>query len=258
MPNARATSADDYWQQSRRPFASLVFTLPLLALYELGVILYPRPTIRNGADAWLRQLLDWVGFGEYFLLPLLTVGILLAWHHTTGEPWRVRRETLWRMFLESAMYAFVLLIVAAAVLYMFQGRVFFFVPHPGHETAETPISIVASLDAIGPYISRVISYFGAGVYEELMFRVLLLPAVLVVIQTLTNKSDWSLAAAVVLTSLAFSAAHYIGPYGDELDGYSFVFRFVAGAIFALLFVRRGFGIVVGTHALYDIFAAAWR
>jgi membrane protease YdiL (CAAX protease family) len=59
--------------------------------------------------------------------------------------------------------------------------------------------------------------------------------------------------AVVLTSLLFSAAHYLGPQGDRLELFSFVFRFVAGGFFALLFVYRGFGIAAGTHALYDIF-----
>ena len=59
--------------------------------------------------------------------------------------------------------------------------------------------------------------------------------------------------AVVITSLLFSAAHYIGPQGDSWQLYSFVFRFLAGGFFAVLFVYRGFGIAAGTHALYDIF-----
>jgi hypothetical protein len=32
-----------------------------------------------------------------------------------------------------------------------------------------------------------------------------------------------------------------------------VFRFLAGALFAVVFVLRGFGIAAGAHALYDIY-----
>ena len=73
----------------------------------------------------------------------------------------------------------------------------------------------------------------------------------------------SLILAVVLTSLLFATAHYridmmIGSYhlvtslGDPFEWASFLFRFLAGAFFSLLFLYRGFGIAAGTHALYDI------
>jgi hypothetical protein len=32
------------------------------------------------------------------------------------------------------------------------------------------------------------------------------------------------------------------------------FRFAAGMLFCVVFLFRGFGIAVGTHALYDVFA----
>ena len=63
----------------------------------------------------------------------------------------------------------------------------------------------------------------------------------------------SVVIAVVVTSVLFSAAHYAGVHGETFDWFSFCFRFLAGAFFAVLFVFRGFGIAAGTHALYDIF-----
>ena len=57
---------------------------------------------------------------------------------------------------------------------------------------------------------------------------------------------------MLLTSLLFSAAHYRGPHGESFEAFSFWFRFTAGALFAVLFVCRGFGIAAGTHAMYDI------
>ncbi|MBC8113461.1 MAG: CPBP family intramembrane metalloprotease, partial [Candidatus Saccharimonas sp.] len=35
--------------------------------------------------------------------------------------------------------------------------------------------------------------------------------------------------------------------------FSFIFRTLAGMFFAALFFLRGFGITVGTHAVYDVF-----
>jgi hypothetical protein len=65
-------------------------------------------------------------------------------------------------------------------------------------------------------------------------------------------------AATILGAAIFSAFHYIGPYGDQLQVYSFVFRMVAGMFFSALYLVRGFGITAWTHALYDVFLAVGR
>ena len=52
--------------------------------------------------------------------------------------------------------------------------------------------------------------------------------------------------------MLFSAAHYIGAYGDRLTLYSFVFRMIAGVFFSALYLMRGFGVTAWTHALYDV------
>src|SRR5262245_22299143 len=52
----------DYWQQSRRPLVSLAFVVPLLLIYEAGILWLGPQAMRNGADVWLRQLLDLLGF----------------------------------------------------------------------------------------------------------------------------------------------------------------------------------------------------
>ena len=58
--------------------------------------------------------------------------------------------------------------------------------------------------------------------------------------------------AVLVGATVFSAVHYVGPYGDRLTVYSFVFRMIAGVFFSALYVMRGFGITAWTHALYDV------
>ena len=87
-----AAASIDYWGGSSRPLVSLFFVAPMLVAYEGGLLLLGPQAMRNGADAWLRHGLEQLGFGQYFLLPMLTCGLLLAWHHLQRKPWHVRRR----------------------------------------------------------------------------------------------------------------------------------------------------------------------
>jgi membrane protease YdiL (CAAX protease family) len=232
-----------YWQQSRRPLTCLAFVAPLLLLYEGGVLFLGAQAVRNGADVWLRQLLDLLGFGQYFLLPVLTVGILLGWHHAARQPWRIVPGVLYAMFAECLLLALALLVIArlqGAFLSMFLPA-----------QSDWPVAASIISDTLGT-AGRLVSFFGAGIYEEVLFRLMLLPLAAWVLRWAGCNSRQALVGAVVLTSLLFSAAHYIGPHGQPLDASTFLFRFVAGAFFAALFVYRGFGIAAGSHAFYDI------
>ncbi len=234
-----------YWHASRRPLASLVFIAPLLVIYEVGVLLPSGAAARNGVDVWLRAILDWIGFGQYFLLPVLTVCILLGWHHTTRQPWRVSWRVLARMAIECLVLAVCLRAVLELQSTFLQGLV-------------TPAGRAAALSVehAGPSVSErlgnLIMFLGAGIYEELLFRLILLSGTIWILRRLGVELAWSVVYGVALTSLAFAAAHYVGPYGDLFDPRSFLFRFIAGLFFCILFVYRGFGIAAGTHAGYDI------
>jgi hypothetical protein len=221
---------DDYWSISRRPLTSLVFALPLVLAYEGGVLLLGRGSPRNGADVWLRTLLDNLGFGQYFLLPVLTVLGLLAWHHVEHDRWRFSPAVLAGMAIESMLWAAVLLGIARL-----QHR---FWP-------------LAAGVAEG-VLARLVAFCGAGLYEEVLFRLLLLPAVAWCAARLGAGPFAAATWGVIGSSLLFSWAHYIGPLGDAFDPYSFTFRFLAGVFFAILFDLRGFGIAAGSHAAYDI------
>ena len=58
--------------------------------------------------------------------------------------------------------------------------------------------------------------------------------------------------AVTASALLFSLAHHAGTPGEAFTWFAFIFRWLAGVYFAWVFVVRGFGIAVGTHAAYDI------
>lgn len=240
---AIATFRGDYWQQSRRPLAGLAFVTPLLIVYEAGVLWLGPQAMRNGADVWLRQLLDLLGFSQYFLLPLLTLGALAGWHYVTREPWRVSVKVLYAKLTECVLLALALIMIARV-----QSNVQSLVTHQ-----PPPAVLHASLGAgLAGLLRRFVSFMGAGIYEELLFRLLLLPAVAWLLRWCGCKHNWSLAAAAVLTSLAFATAHHVGALGEPFQWYAFIFRATAGLFFAALFLYRGFGIAAGTHAAYDV------
>ncbi len=228
---------------------SLAFVLPLLALYEAGVLLLGPRAIRNGADVWLRQLLDLSGFGQYFLLPALTIGLLLAWHHLTRDRWRVSAAVVYVMFAECAVLGIVLVGLGRMQAMAAQAIVD---PYISTEAQRAAIALPVGASGV---VGRIIGYMGAGVYEEMLFRLMLLPPVAACAFRLGARRGLRIGAAVLVTSLVFSAAHYLGPHGETFDSFSFAFRFLAGAFFAVLFVFRGFGIAAGTHALYDVFVS---
>ncbi len=233
--------AESYWSESRQPLASLVFVAPLLVLYEVGVVWLGPEAVRNGADAWLRALLRLAGFGQYFLLPCLTVSLLLAWHYLTRRPWRVRPGVLYGMVGECLLLAVVL-----RALLELQGGLL--------------EQLVCRLDAAqagaraSGVVRNAISFLGAGIYEELLFRLGLLSLVVWTAGRCGLSPTISAAVGVGLASLLFAAAHHVGPESEPLCWSIFAFRFLAGVFFSVLFVYRGFGIAAGTHAAYDLLA----
>ena len=241
--------AAGYWAESARTMTSLAFITPLLVIYELGVMVLGPESVRNGADVWLRELLKCAGFGQYVLLPVLTVVILLSWHHTTGKPWCLSSGVLSGMLVECTLLA-----LGLCLILQLQGAVF----RATVGSLASPVGPpVAAIDVSGT-VRDTVGYLGAGVYEELLFRLMLLPAVAWTLQRLGTSRRPSVFFAVLLTSLVFAAAHYVGDAGEALRltdagfWFSLTFRFLAGVFFSLLFVYRGFGIAAGTHAGYDI------
>jgi membrane protease YdiL (CAAX protease family) len=98
-----------------------------------------------------------------------------------------------------------------------------------------------------------VSFIGAGVYEEVMFRLLLVPAAFLAFRMFEFPPKWAAVMAAVSTSFLFALAHHIGPSADAFNLFAFSFRAAAGLFFATVFLLRGFGITVGCHAAYDLF-----
>ncbi len=100
--------------------------------------------------------------------------------------------------------------------------------------------------------SMLLGYVGAGVYEEAIFRLALIPLLLTVLKTLHTPKLLMGTIAVTGSALLFAIAHHVGQPGETFSWFVFVFRWFAGVYFAWVFVARGFGVAVGAHVLYDV------
>ena len=114
-------------------------------------------------------------------------------------------------------------------------------------------SLAAGGGLEGSALSRLTLSLGAGLYEELLFRVVIVALLANGFRLLFRVSRLAAGiTATVIGALLFSAFHYIGPLGEPLQLESFVFRALAGLAFSGLYLTRGFGITAWTHALYDV------
>jgi hypothetical protein len=231
-----------YLRTTRSRAYSLLFALPLLLLYEVGAALtQDRHGLRNGADVLLRTLLSTGGVQGTMALTgvLLVAGAVLIAVERRRRRVPLRGAYFAGMMAESTAYALVFgFVVAAATHLLLGGWV-----------------RMAADGAVGslPLLDGIVLSLGAGIYEELLFRVLLTGGILLLLQTWGVRRPRAAAAAVLVSALVFSAFHYVGPYAYPLELGSFTFRFLAGVAFSALYVTRGLGITAWTHALYDVF-----
>src|SRR5690348_11516777 len=256
MTQLLATPAT-YWRLSRAHRYSLLFALPLLVIYEALVVLLshgPTAGIRNGADVVLQDFFYAIA-GPYgpilFGICLVGGGAWLVVRDLRAHGMRLRWSVFPWMLLESLALAVLFGIVVAAIT----ARIVAPLSHLGGLSiiGSTPAALaLAPVDRLG-FWTRLMVSIGAGLYEELLFRVVIVSALMFVGERLlrwrpVTAGMW----AAVLSALIFSAFHYVGPYGDVLQLRSFVFRAIAGLAFSALYLLRGFGITAWTHALYDI------
>ena len=223
--------AERYWTESRQPLASLVFIAPLLVVYEAGVLLLG---VQNGADAFMRRLLDMLGFGQHLVLPMLTVCILLGWQYLSRRPWRISAGVVSTMAVESLLLGLCL-------------RMIPFLKNCVLAAIDAPVANI-----LYAKLQNAVGFIGAGIYEELLFRLILFSLLAWGLRQ-TGMRPWiSTIAAVLLSSLIFAAAHHVGPGGLDFKLFDFIFRTIAGVFFSIVFIYRGFGIAAGSHAAYDI------
>jgi Type II CAAX prenyl endopeptidase Rce1-like len=228
-----------YWKETRRPIYSAALVLPFFLIYHSGTFLL-KTTYINGADALIIRILSAFSVQSMFASALLLLTCFLVWQWRTRGGWQIDLMKLLSMFGESLLFA---------------GLLFFF---SGWLSVYLNRAVLLDRDATTTTgygrLGLLILYCGAGVYEELLFRAILLGLLsLIFSRVLQMKPVPAAAWAMTTASALFSLFHYIGPAGDPFSTSSFLQRTFGGLYFSALFLLRGFGVTAACHALYDIF-----
>ena len=225
----------DYFQKSESPFYSFIITLPMFLVYELGLFLM-RGTefsyIKNGADVLIEEAISTLGFDIFYLsssLFLLVFFVVAYYQKKNYQSFTIHKSYLAIMLLESFIYASLLLI--------FLGNMGLYLMDISVENIQ--FNLILSL--------------GAGIYEELIFRVFFLFIFYRLIQFIFKTMSHFSAQffALFISSILFSLFHFMGSESFSQD--AFTIRFIAGILLGLLYINRGFGITAITHSFYDIF-----
>jgi hypothetical protein len=277
---------DSYLERTSRPVYAIVFLLPFIIFYEIGTILINTDVlsqyqVRVVAFVWVQDVLLHLGTSSRFAWiapPLVVVVILIGLQITSKKQWYFCFSDYTPMILECASLAVPLIVLS--LLFNSPGarpdnspasdsaHLSVQVSMAAPPRAVSPPQIVAALgqqNTVGPKVhslmTDIVTGVGAGIYEELVFRLILICALMVLFQDVIGLSRQNAIVLSVLMSAAlFSAHHHIIWMDGRLarsapfNWTEFGFRTIAGVYFAILFAIRGFGITAGTHAFYDIIA----
>lgn len=237
LAEERRAAERRYFRVSRSLAASLLFVLPLLAVYELGIL-----ADVNAAAVWVKTPISWLrrhpiqilGANSTLIVNSVAMAVILVAVWRLGRRGALHAGTFLAMLMESIAYA--LLLGPLALLPLIGRWQFAGVPLHMHH-----------------FWAKLVTSCGAGLYEEFLFRLVLLGAVFFMTKELGRlKAVTAGAVALVASAVIFSVAHFLSP-AENPDFSAFMYRLMAGIVLGLIFLTRGFGIAAWTHALYDIY-----
>ena len=225
----------DYFRNSSTTYYSLIASLPLLLGYEILVTLTQSPFwgVRNAADVWIRTFMMAFDIRPqyiFFVMILAVIGIIPIIKIKGSAP-PLNGSIFLFMFLEALAYSMVLGIVLHFMVRMV---------------------LLAAGGFSGTALQNIALSLGAGLFEEFFFRVLLLNILFWGLRFILRTTILTGIVAILSASLLFSLSHYIGNMADNFQWYSFMFRWIAGLLFTMLYFFRGFAVTAYTHAFYDI------
>jgi hypothetical protein len=229
-----------YFDVTRRLSVSLLFSLPLLAVYEIGALLTRSDS--NAAAVIVKTPISWLqrhpsqllGAAPLLLVNSLLIVVIIAAVIHARRIGGLRIENFAGMFGESVLYALLLGPLALAPI---TGR----------------INVGGFSPRLGNLLESIFLSAGAGFYEELFFRAILLGSIYYIARRGGGLKPF-VAGIIALAASAgiFSTAHFLNPgEGPELG--AFLYRLTAGMLLGLIYLSRGLGVAAWTHALYDVY-----
>ncbi len=226
---------NSYWRSTRSPLYSFLFTIPLFLIYEIGIFLTSSDdmfVLRNGADALMRQILATFGItGLYWVGVIFFIGFIITFilQRKYWEQTQIHSDYFLLMMMESVAWS--------VLIYFLMSNVYLLLMNPTGSMLVQQVTLAVV----------------AGIYEEFLFRVLLIAGISVILGFIFQWSDKSRNwAAMVIAAGIFSSFHFIGEYGDFFSFNIFMIRFLAGIALGTLYFLRGFGITAWSHAVYDL------
>ena len=224
-----------YFIQTRSSFYSFLFTIPLFFIYEVGILFLSKDDIlvvRNGADFLMRSILESFGiFGLYGLGAIFLIGFIITYIYFFNDKSNksIRADYLFIMIFESVCWAL--------ILYFLLSKFMLVLMNPIGKTITQQVTLAV----------------GAGIYEEFLFRVMLISGLTGIIGfVFLWREKVRKAAALIIAAGIFSAFHFMGDYGDFFSMELFLLRFFAGIVLGVLYIARGFGITAYAHSIYDL------
>jgi len=225
----------NYLSVTNSPLYSFIFTIPLFIIYEIGVFTISVNDIvilRNGADVLMRQVLGLFGiYGIYGFSASFMIGFMVAFlrQKKSLETTVIKGEYLIWMFFESICWG--------ALLFILMGF--------------TTTLLMAN--STGTMLQQVVLSIGAGIYEEFVFRVILIAGFGSILGFIFQwKKFAKIISGIILSAALFSLFHFMGDYGEEPNFSVFMMRFIAGIFLGLIYVFRGFGPAAYAHTVYDL------
>jgi len=221
--------------------SSLVLIFPLFLGYAIGVMF---AETMNGVDFISRFVFRLVGYDRtyYFLAHLCVAGAFLVFLLYLRKKHSFSFKGVPPMLLESAIYA---LTLGTLIIFVMDKLLGFAAVGP-------------SVMALGRIGEAIVTSMGAGVHEELVFRVGMMAGIASILMYLKLGRGVAIVIALAVSSLVFSGVHHIGPLGDDWDVGVFTYRTLAGVVFGLIFYFRSLAHAVYTHFFYDVYVLLLR
>lgn len=236
--------------------ASLILIAPLFLAYQVAVA-FSRSV--NGVDFVTRWILAGVDHDHtHYLLALLVLAVafivIVACVHRQRA---AARDIAVPMMLESAIYA---LTLGSVIVLLMQEL--FGLGGAGQQLSGVFGDLSSTLSStrmsLGETGESVVVALGAGVHEELVFRLGLMAGSAALLGWAGVRRRIAVIAALVGSSLIFSLAHHIGVHGEPFHLDVFTYRTLAGVVFGLVFYYRSLAHAVYTHFFYDLYVLALK
>jgi hypothetical protein len=242
LENLMPKALDTYFKKTRSHFFGLLAIFLLLVIYEFSsaqIYADQQVQIRNSAEVLIQRFLWFMGIrSNLFLWAIYILAVVWAF-------WLAKKQNLLDFKFVYFPYSIFESTLYALSLGMIAGKL---TERTNSITMAAPQNQAPTAD-LG---AKATSALGAGIYEELLFRLILISLFLLIFEKLIGgKKSVHTVIAVFLSAVLFSGFHYLGGR-EAMTMDSFAYRFYAGVILGVLFIGRGIGVASYTHAIYNL------